>query len=447
MFQSFITRHWFAPDAVAIWSDTNTVQAWLDVEAALAQAQGELGVIPAAVVPAIVAACRAELLNFERLSTDIAHVQHPFVPVLKQVERLAGEPAAGYLHWGATTQNIFDTATALQIRRTHLLTLDALDGLEQQLAQLARAHRDTLQAGRTHGQHALPMTFGFKVLAWLDELRRARDRLEQRIDGAFLVNLGGAIGTFAATGDKGPAVAAAVAARLGLQVAELPMRSSYDRPADYLAALALLAQVADKIAHDVVFLQRTEVGEVEEAFHHGKVGSSTMAQKRNPSTALLLISLCRLLTARVPLAAWSMPRMDEGDSSATNVTDVVVPEIAILGASIAATLARLCKGLVVHADRMAANLELTRGQILSEAIMMNLSDQMGRHHAHEILYEAAQRATANGRPLPEIMAEVDPQAGRLAAEARASTYLGAITSLIDAIAPEGAGSPILPEAS
>lgn len=447
MFESFMTRHWFEPQAVAIWSDANTVQGWLDVEAALAQAQGKLGVIPAEVVPAIVAACRADRLDFAQLSEDIAHAQHPFVPVLKQVERLAGEPAAGYLHWGATTQNIFDTASALQMRRTHRLTVDALTGLEQNLAHLARTHRDTLQAGRTHGQHALPMTFGFKVMAWLDEIRRAKDRLEQRIDGSFPVNLGGAIGTFAAMGDTGPAVAAAVAARLGLQVAELPMRSSYDRPADYLAALALLAQVAEKIAHDVVFLQRTEVSEVEEAFHHGKMGSSTMAQKRNPSTALLLISLSRLLTARVPLATWSMPRMDEGDSSATNVTDIVVPEIAILGASVAATLARLCQGLVVHADRMAANLELTRGQILAEAIMMNLSDQMGRHHAHEILYEAAQRATASGRPLPEVMAEVDPQAGRLAAEARASTYLGAITSLIDAMTPEGAGSPILPEAS
>ncbi|UJW84864.1 lyase family protein [Devosia sp. SL43] len=438
MFQSVITRHWFAPEAVAIWTDASTVQAWLYVEAALAQAQGELGLIPAAVVPAIVAACRAEKMDFGRLSADIAHAQHPFVPVLKQVEQLAGEPAAGYLHWGATTQNIFDTATALQMRRTHRLTVTALSGLEQSLALLARTHRDTLQVGRTHGQHALPMTFGYKVLAWLDEIRRARTRLEQRIDGSFPVNLGGAIGTFAAMGDKGPAVAAAVASRLGLEAAELPLRSSFDRPADYLAALALLAQVADKIAHDVVFLQRTEVGEVAEAFHDGKVGSSTMAQKRNPSTALLLISLCRLLTARVPLATWSMPRMDEGDSSATNVTDIVVPEIAILGVSIATTLAGLCDGLVVHADRMAANLELTRGQILSEAIMMRLSDQMGRHHAHHALYESTQVATAENRTLSEVMAKVHPQAGHVAAGIRVDTYLGAIGALTDKLAPDTA---------
>ena len=431
MFHSFMTRHWFAPEAVAIWSDVSTVQAWLDVEVALAQSQAELGLIPGEVVSAIAAACRSERLDFARLSADIAHAQHPFVPVLKQLEALAGEPAAGYIHWGATTQNIFDTATALQMRQSHSLIVEALNLLDGVLADLARTHRDTLQAGRTHGQHALPMTFGYKALGWLDEIRRARDRLENRIGTSFVVNLGGAIGTFAAMGEKGPAVAEGVGRRLRLDVARLPLRASFDRQADYLTALALLAQIAEKIGHDVVFLQRTEVAELEEAFHHGKMGSSTMAQKRNPSTALLLISLCRLLTARVPLATWSMPRMDEGDSSAANVTDVVVPELAILGVSIARTLHRLCSGLVVHAGRMAANLELTRGQILSEAIMMRLSASLGRHHAHEMLYDAAQRATRDGLSLADAIGQRDHRSGELAAGIMPEEYLGAIRRLTD----------------
>ena len=431
MFHSFMTRHWFAPEAVAIWSDASTVQAWLDVEVALAQSQAELGLIPDEVVGAIATACRSERLDFARLSADIAHAQHPFVPVLKQLEALAGEPAAGYIHWGATTQNIFDTATALQMRQSHALITEALNLLDGVLADLARTHRDTLQAGRTHGQHALPMTFGYKALGWLDEIRRARDRLENRIGTSFVVNLGGAIGTFAAMGEKGPAVAEGVGRRLRLDVARLPLRASFDRQADYLTALALLAQIAEKIGHDVVFLQRTEVAELEEAFHHGKMGSSTMAQKRNPSTALLLISLCRLLTARVPLATWSMPRMDEGDSSAANVTDVVVPELAILGVSVARTLHRLCSGLVVHAERMAANLELTRGQILSEAIMMRLSASLGRHHAHEMLYDAAQRATRDGLSLADAIGQRDHRSGELAAGIMPDEYLGAIRRLTD----------------
>jgi adenylosuccinate lyase/3-carboxy-cis,cis-muconate cycloisomerase len=185
----------------------------------------------------------------------------------------------------------------------------------------------------------------------------------------------------------------------------LPMRSSYDRVNDYLGALAMLAATAQKIAQDVVFMQRTEVGEAAEAFHLGKVGSSTMAQKRNPSTALLLASLCRMLRGRAPMALEAMVRMDEGDSSATNVCDTLLPEMAILAASIAQTLDRLARGLVVHPAQMRRNLELTQGLIASEAAMMSLSRHMGRHQAHHLLYEAAQRSQSDGVPFAQAIRE------------------------------------------
>jgi adenylosuccinate lyase/3-carboxy-cis,cis-muconate cycloisomerase len=190
------------------------------------------------------------------------------VPVLRQLEEFTGEPAAGYIHWGATTQNIFDTGVALQMQRTHALIDASLQAAMGTLAKLAIAHRDTLQAGRTHGQHALPMTFGFKVAGWLEEIRRDHKRLHDRIGPSFVACLGGAIGTFAAMGDKGPAVEAEMAAILGLEPAVLPMRSSFDRANDYFCALGLLAGTADKIAHDIVFMQRTEIAEVEQ-FDHG----------------------------------------------------------------------------------------------------------------------------------------------------------------------------------
>ncbi|ULJ75723.1 lyase family protein [Rhizobium gallicum] len=341
MFDSFITRYWFSTAAKEIWSDIQTLQTWLDVEAALAEAQARLGVIPAEAASIIKEACRHERFDTDRLSREIAHAQHPFVPVLRQLEEFSGEPAAGYIHWGATTQNIFDTGAALQMKRTQTLIDDSLASVENALAQLATKHRDTLQAGRTHGQHALPMTFGFKVTGWLEEVRRDRKRLKDRLRSSFVASLGGAIGTFAAMGEKGPAVEAEMAAILNLEPAILPMRSSYDRVSDYVCALALLSGTTEKIAQDVVFMQRTEIGEIEEAFHMGKVGSSTMAQKRNPSTALMLISLCRMMSVRLPLVIGSMVRIDEGDSSASNVSDVAVPEVGILGASIAATLDRL----------------------------------------------------------------------------------------------------------
>jgi len=431
MFDSFITRYWFSYEAKEIWSDIQTLQAWLDVEAALADAQARLGVIPADVAPVIREACRHERFDTERLSREIAHAQHPFVPVLRQLEEFTGEPAAGYIHWGATTQNIFDTAASLQMKATHGLIDGSLGRIESALSALATKHRDTLQAGRTHGQHALPMTFGFKVTGWLEEVRRDRLRLQDRLKSSFVASLGGAIGTFAAMGGQGPAVEAEMAAILGLEPAILPMRSSYDRVSDYVCALALLAGTAEKIAQDIVFMQRTEIGEIEEAFHMGKVGSSTMAQKRNPSTALMLISLCRMMSARLPLVVGSMVRMDEGDSSASNVSDVAIPEVGILGASIAATLDRLIDGLDVHGDVMSKNAGITNGLIVSEAAMMQLSDRIGRHHAHHLLYEAAQRSVMEGMAFTQAIAEHPQMAGRDMVTLDVSGYTGESGALVD----------------
>lgn len=434
MFDSFITRYWFSPEAKEIWSDTQTLQAWLDVEAALAQAQARLGVIPAEVAPVIADACRHERFDIDRLSREIAHAQHPFVPVLRQLEEFTGEPAAGYIHWGATTQNIFDTGAALQMAKTQALVDASLESAERALARLAVKHRDTLQAGRTHGQHALPMTFGFKATGWLEELRRGRQRLQDRLASSFVACLGGAIGTFAAMGEKGPAVEQEVADILGLKPAVLPMRSSYDRVSDYVCALALLAGTAEKIAQDIVFMQRTEIGEIEEAFHMGNVGSSTMAQKRNPSTALMLISLCRMMSARLPLVVGSMVRIDEGDSSASNVSDIAVPEVGILGASIAATLDRLASGLDVHVEAMQRNAEITNGLIASEAAMMQLSDRIGRHKAHHLLYEAAQRSVMEDVPFTTAIAEHPEMSGQDMVTLDVAGYTGESRALVDKLA-------------
>ena len=405
MFDSFFTRYWFSEEARHIWGDAATLQAWLSVEAALARAQAELGIIPAAAAQTIAAKADVSAFDLERLSREIAFAQHPFVPVLRQYEEICGEPAAGYIHWGATTQNIFDTATSLQMFRSHRVLTDHLDAAIDALCQLAQEHRTTVQPGRTHGQHALPMTFGFKLAGWIDELDRDCARLNERLAPSFVASLGGAIGTYAAMGDKGREVEARMAAQLGLQPAGVPMRSSYDRVSDYVSALGLLAGTAQKIAQDVVFMQRTEIGEVEEAFHMGKVGSSTMAQKRNPSTALMLASLARMMRARVPMALEAMVRMDEGDSSATNVTDAQLPEIAVIAASIAESLGKLAGGLVVHPQAMRRNLDLSNGLIAAEAAMMRLTEVMGRHQAHHLLYEAAQRTVAEKLPFMTAIRE------------------------------------------
>jgi 3-carboxy-cis,cis-muconate cycloisomerase len=434
MFESFVTGHWFSGEAKRIWSDVATLQAWLTVEAALARAQSELGIIPAEAATTIAAKADASLFDLKRLSEDIAFAQHPLMPVLHQFEKLCGEPAAGFIHWGATTQNIFDTASSMQMLATHRLLVDHLDTAIAAIGKFALEHQATVMPGRTHGQHALPMTFGFKLAGWLDELARHRDRLTQRSAPSFVACMGGAIGTFAAMGAAGRAVEGRMAEQLGLQQAVLPMRSSYDRVSDYITALGMLAGTVQKIGQDIVFMQRTEIGESADAFHMGKVGSSTMAQKRNPSTALLLISLARMMRARVPAALEAMVRMDEGDSSATNVTDTLLPEIGIIATSIAETLSSLAQGLVVYPEAMRRNLGLSNGLIASEAVMMRLTKLMGRHEAHQLLYDAAQRSQSDSLPFLTAINEHPLLAHRelppdLAQALDASAYVGESAAL------------------
>jgi 3-carboxy-cis,cis-muconate cycloisomerase len=440
-FDSFITRGWFDAGAMAVWDERATLQAWLDVEAALAEAEADLGLVPADSARIIAAEARADRFDLDRLSADISHAQHPFIPVLKQFEELCGEPAAGYIHLGATTQNIFDTAVSLQMQQTHGLLVARIDEALAHLRDLAGRHAGTVMAGRTHGQHALPMTFGFKLAGWIDELARDRDRLADRCAGSFVACLGGAIGTGASLGDRAPEVERRLAARLGLRPAGLAMRGSYDRMADYLLALGLLAGTIEKIAGDIVFLQRTEIAELSEAFHYGKVGSSTMPQKRNPSTALRLISLCRMQRARMPLVLEAMVRMDEGDSSATNVTDATVPEVAVLAVSAAATLAGLAAGLVANPEAMARNLALTDGLIVAEALMVALSPTIGRHAAHHLLYDVAQSSLTTGNSFAQeihahsTMKAVPPE--QIAVLLDTSNYIGRSV----AIATEASKTP------
>ncbi|SEK64868.1 3-carboxy-cis,cis-muconate cycloisomerase [Roseateles sp. YR242] len=436
MFESFITAHWFHSKVKAIWSDRATLQAWLTVESALAHAQARSGLIPEEAARVIETRADASLFNISQLAEQIAFAQHPLVPVLHQLETLCGEPAAGYIHWGATTQNIFDTATSLQMMQTHCCLVADVDAAIAALSTLAETHRDTPMAGRTHGQHALPMTLGFKLAGWIAELARDRQRLDERVASSFTVSMGGAIGTYAATGAPGREVEARLAERLGLQPSVVPSRSSFDRVADYVNSLGLLAGTAQRIAQEMIFLQRTEIGEVSEAFHLGKVGSSTMAQKRNPTTAQLLSSLSRMLRARVPVALESMVRMDEGDAAVTNVTDTLMPEIAILAASMAQTLRRLVEGLTVHPGALARNLSLTDGLIASEAAMMRLTSLIGRHHAHHVLYDAVHQVDATESDLLERIARHPLLAGQslpdgFAAALDPAAYTGESAAIVE----------------
>lgn len=389
MFDSCITGHWFSQKAKDIWSDSNTIQSWLDVEAALALAQAKLGMIPKSAADIIAKKADVKLLDADKISAGIKETMHPFVPVLRQYEAVCGTEAASYIHWGATTQNIFDTGAVLQLRETHNIILSDLDNVLNAMAKLAADTKNIPQAGRTHGQHALPITFGFKVAGWRAEIRRHKTRLKQAAEDAFIVTMGGAVGVFSAMGGNGRNVQDEVAELLNLKSSSIPVRSSCDSLAAYINIFGLLAATVEKISEEVIFLQRTEIAEVEESFHHGKVGSSTMSQKRNPQHAQNLVGVSQLLRSRMMLANTSMIRMNEGDAAESNILDVSLPEVSIFAVSLVEGLYKLISGLNVYPENMKKNLNISGGLILSEAVMMQLAEHIGRPAAHHILYEAA----------------------------------------------------------
>ena len=404
LLESVLCRHWLHQPALDQWQDAATVAAWVQVEQALAKAQAELGLIPQEAALEI-AAIEQDRIDWPRLRADIAHQMHPFTPVLRQLEDLCTPHAAGYLHWGATTQNIFDTASALQLQRTHSIIDAQLHQALQSMAALARQHRTTLQAGRTHGQHALPITFGLKVAAWHAEIGRHRQRIRQSAIEDLVVVMGGAVGTFSAMGGQGRAVQKRLAEMLGLADGGIPMRSSVDRFAHHVSLLALMGNTIEKIAREVVFMQRTEVAEAHESHHMGKMGSSTMAQKRNPSHALNMVVLAMRLRASSHLLHEAMVCEKEGFASHANLTDQTLAEAAVCAASLAAGLAHLVEGLSVDTAAMARNITLTHGLIMSEALMMHLGRAIGRHRAHKVLYEVTHAVLDKGQTLAAALAE------------------------------------------
>lgn len=405
IFNTIFACHWFNDEDKAIWTDLNTLQGWLDVEVALATAQAELGIIPAEAARVIAEKADARLFDLDRVAEEIRFTMHPLVPFLHQYEELCGKEAGAYIHWGATTQNIIDGGAILQLKKSHEQLLKGLNELLDQLAALADKTKKTPQAGRTHGQHALPVTFGFKVAAWHEEVRHQRDRLIQAAQDTFVLKMGGAVGTFAAQEGKGRAVQEKMALTLGMHSSVVPMRSSCDGMAAYICALGQMGATFEKIARDIFFLQRTEIGEVQEGFHYGKIGSSTMPQKRNPQQTINIVGVAQMLRSRMSLATMLMVRMNEGDATQENVMNVLLPEVSIFAVSLARNMTNLIAGLTFNADRMLKNLNVTGGLILAEAVMLELGRHIGRPQAHHAIYNATLACASKGISFEEAIHE------------------------------------------
>jgi adenylosuccinate lyase len=400
----------FGADALRrIFSDSHRLQCWLDFEAALARAEAAVGLIPPEAAEEITRVARAELIDMAALREGVNFTGHPLISMVRELAALCEGDAGGYVHWGATTQDVTDTGLMLQSKAAHEVIEGDLRTLAGELAALALAERDTILPGRTHGQHATPITFGFKAAVWLDEVNRHLERLEESRPRIFVGEFAGASTTLASIGGD-PAAALEMQRRLmadlGLGVPQIGWHASRDRFAELGCLMALIAGTMGRIAHEVVLLQKSEVMELEEPHHHGKVGSSTMPHKRNPMACEAIMAQARLARSLVPALLESMSMAEhERDWSSVHTEWSAVPEICILtGAAVAQTL-EVIRGLSIDRDRMRRNVDALYGLILSEAVMLRLGQEVGRQRAHDLVYEAAMAAFEQRRPLRDLLLE------------------------------------------
>jgi 3-carboxy-cis,cis-muconate cycloisomerase len=396
---SVFLRDLYGTDAMrAIFSDASLLQRWLDVEVALAQAQAELGVIPDAAAQEISRKADAEALDWAIIKRGIDHTLHPIVPVIRELQRLCADDAGEWIHYGATTQDIMDTAVVLQLKQAIALIEAQLNGLIEALAILAERHRDTLMTGRTHGQHALPLTFGFKVAVWLEEFNRHRARLAECKPRVLVGQFGGAVGTLASITTLHPLeTRQRMMALLGLGTPAITWHVAHDGFAECANVLALIAGSCGKIANEVILLQKSEVWELEEPYVEGKIGSSTMPHKRNPMVCEAIVALSRLVFNSARNGWDGLIQSHERDWSVNHMEWAYVPEVCVLTDGALAQTRHVLQALRVHPERMAANTQALGGLMLSEAVMFALGKHVGKQTAHELVHACAMRAIDTGR--------------------------------------------------
>ena len=421
------------------------LQRMLDVEAALARAQARLGIIPAEAAAAITAAAAdASRLDRAAMAAATRNTGYPVVALVKQLTTLAGAEAGRWTHWGATTQDIMDTAVVLQVRDGLSLIEADLRATCGALARMAAAHRDTVMAGRTHLQHALPVTFGYKVAVWLAPLLASVEALPRVRARALRLSFGGAAGTLASLGAQGLDVSRELAAELDLAEADIPWHVARDGLNEAVCWLGILCGNLSKIATDVMLMSQTEYGEVSEPHVFGRGGSSTMPQKRNPIACEYVLAQARGVHALVPQMLAAMAQDLERGTGPWQAELLALPQAFLLAHGALAQARFIAEGLVVDTARMRANLDATGGLIVSEAVMMGLAPVLGRMEAHHVVNDACDRVRDRGGSLTEALLADPRLAGRLDAAAIArmtdpAGYLGSAGAFTDRVLARAAG--------
>jgi adenylosuccinate lyase len=406
---------WGTEELRAVFEERRRLQSWLDILVALAAAQAELGVVPSAAAVGIAEAASVDRLDLAFVAAETRRTSHSTLGLIRGLERVLPPAAREHVYYGATVQDLTDTWTALAMRRVGEVVRRDLGRIRARLVELAAAHRDTVMAGRTHGQPGAPITFGLKAASWADEVDRHLERLDQGEPRWLVGQLGGAVGTLAFFGDQGPELRARFCARLGLADPGVSWLTARDRLAEFGNLLAMVAATLARIGNEVYELQRPEIGELREAAGPEVVGSITMPHKQNPEGAEHLVTLGRLVRAQAGVLLEAMVGEHERDGRAWKAEWVAFPEVCLLTGAALALAGRLLDGLEVDAEAMAANLAATRGEVASEQVLAALAPALGKHRAQALLQETLRQGRAQGRHLedtllasPEVSSRLDP---------------------------------------
>ena len=438
LFDSALFRDVFTtPSMRAVFSDEAQLAAFVKAEVALAVAQGEAGVIPREAAEMIARQAPVIALDCEQLKQDTENVGYPIVGLVRQLSQALGE-AGRYVHWGATTQDIMDTAAVLQLRDAVALIEAQLADVMTQLARLARQHRDTPMAGRTHLQQALPITFGHKAAIWLSSLQRSAERLQQTKPRALQAQLGGAAGTLASLGGRGLDVRAAYARALGLAEPDITWHVARDGLVEMVQTLATICGALGKIGYDVMLLMANEIGEVFEPFSSHRGASSTMPQKLNPISSEIMLANAKMSRDAATLMLDCMVQDLERATGPWHGEWFALPQACLLTAGSLAQAQFMLSGLIVDPEAMKRNLASTRGLIVAEAVMMGLAPALGRQRAHDEVYAACRDAVTAGTALldallkrPEVASALPRD--QLAALCEPANYLGTAGAMVDRV--------------
>jgi 3-carboxy-cis,cis-muconate cycloisomerase len=444
---SLIFRDMFGTAAMrAVFSDEALVRRYLEVEVALAEAEAATKVIPAEAAVTIAQAAKTMRIDFDRLRQETEITGYPIIAVVHQLAKAAGA-AGGYVHWGATTQDIMDSATVLQVRAALDLVAADLAELRDILAGLALKYRDTPMAGRTHLQQALPITFGYKAAVWLSMIQRHIERLEQMRPRVLVGQFAGAAGTLASLGADGLKVQAALCDLLGLARPSATWHVARDGLAEVVSFLGLVTGSLGKIATDVMIMMATEFAEVAEPFVKGRGASSTMPQKRNPISSELMLAAAKAVRQHVALMLDGMVQDLERATGPWHAEWIAIPESFILTGGALAQAKFMLGGLIVDDKRMRDNLAISGGLIVAEAVMMAAAPKLGRQRAHDVVYDACRSAVTDRRPLADVLVElpeiVDALGGTEAIRHHCdpANYLGLAPEMVDHMLSHLAGKP------